>query len=38
VVAVYSSSNASYIQSIYYYNITAARFECAIGGTDELDK
>jgi len=36
--AIYSSSKAAYMQSIYNYNITAARLERAIGGTDEVDK
>jgi outer membrane protein TolC len=36
--AIYSSSNAAYRQAIYNYNITAARLERAIGGTDEFDK
>lgn len=36
--AIYSSSKAAYMQAIYNYNITAARLERAIGGTDEVDK
>ncbi|HSC35997.1 MAG TPA: TolC family protein, partial [Thermodesulfobacteriota bacterium] len=36
--AIYSSSKAAYMQSIYNYNITAARLDRAIGGTDEVDK
>jgi outer membrane protein TolC len=36
--ALYSSSNAAYMQAIYNYNITAAKLERAIGGTDEADK
>ena len=36
--AIYASSKAAYMQAIYNYNITAARLERAIGGTDELDK
>jgi outer membrane protein TolC len=36
--ALYSSSNAAYMQAIYNYNITAAKLERAIGGTDETDK
>jgi outer membrane protein TolC len=36
--ALYSSSNAAYMQAIYNYNITAAKLKRAIGGTDEADK
>jgi outer membrane protein TolC len=36
--ALYSSSNAAYMQAIYNYNITAAKLERAVGGTDEADK
>lgn len=36
--SLYSSSDAAYRQAIYNYNITAARLERAIGGTDEADK
>ncbi len=36
--SIYASSKAAYMQAIYNYNITAARLERAIGGTDEVDK
>jgi outer membrane protein TolC len=36
--ALYSSSDAAYMQAIYNYNITAAKLKRAIGGTDEADK
>lgn len=36
--ALYSTTNASYMQAVYNYNITAARLERALGGGGELDQ
>ncbi len=36
--SIYATTNATYMQAIYNYNITAARLERAIGENDELDK